>query len=127
MPQFSPDGRLLAFASDRAGQNNLDIWVQQINGGVPLRLTDDPADDTMPRFSADGSQIVFRSDRGGGGVYMVPALGGVARLIAPGGRGPRLSPDGTRISYWTGDFRGNASGHSSAGSSIFRATTGGAR
>jgi serine/threonine protein kinase len=119
MPQFSPDGRLLAFASDRAGQNNLDIWVQQINGGVPLRLTDDPADDTTPRFSPDGSQIVFRSDRGGGGVYIVPALGGVARLIAPGGRGPRFSPDGTRISYWTGDFRGNASGQSSVGSAMF--------
>jgi serine/threonine protein kinase/Tol biopolymer transport system component len=109
MPQFSPDGRLLAFASDRAGQNNLDIWVQQVNGGAPLRLTDDAADDTAPRFSPDGSQIVFRSDRGGGGVYMVPALGGVARLIAPGGRGPRFSPDGTRISYWTGDFRGSPS------------------
>ena len=109
MPQFSPDGRLLAFASDRAGQNNLDIWVQQIDGGAPLRLTDDPADDTAPRFSPDGSQIVFRSDRGGGGVYVVPALGGVARLIAPDGRGPRFSPDGTRISYWTGDFRGNSS------------------
>jgi eukaryotic-like serine/threonine-protein kinase len=116
MPQFSPDGRLLAFASDRAGQNNLDIWVQQIDGGTPLRLTDDPADDTAPRFSPDGSQIVFRSERGGGGVYVVPALGGVARLIAPGGRGPRFSPDGTRISYWTGDFRGTLS---FAGSAAF--------
>src|SRR6185503_20000176 len=92
MPHFSPDGRLLAFASDRAGQNNLDIWVQQINGGAPLRLTDDPADDTAPRFSPDGSQIIFRSDREGGGVYIVPALGGAARLIAAGGRGPRFSP-----------------------------------
>jgi hypothetical protein len=116
MPQFSRDGRLLAFASDRAGQNNLDIWVQQVNGGAPLRLTDDAADDTAPRFSPDGSQIVFRSDRGGGGVYMVPALGGVARLIALDGRGPRFSPDGRRISYWTGGFRGNlgAPGNNSA-------------
>jgi Tol biopolymer transport system component len=110
MPRFAPDGRLLVFASDRAGQNNLDIWVQQVSGGAPHRLTDDPADDSMPQFSPDGNQIVFRSERGGGGIYIVPALGGTARLIAPDGRGPRFSPDGTRISYWTGSSRSGASG-----------------
>jgi Tol biopolymer transport system component len=39
-------------------------------------------------------------------VYVMPALGGPARLIAPDGRGPRFSPDGSRIAYWTGQFRG---------------------
>ena len=106
MPALSPDGRLLAYASDRAGNGDLDIWVQQMSGGTPLRLTDDPADDSTPDFSPDGSQVVFRSERNGGGVYVVPALGGPARLIAPDGRRPRFSPDGTRIAYWTGQFRG---------------------
>jgi eukaryotic-like serine/threonine-protein kinase len=97
---------LLAYASDRAGNGDLDIWIQQMSGGTPLRLTDDPADDSMPDFSPDGSQLVFRSERNGGGIYLVPALGGPARLIAADGRQPRFSPDGSRLAYWTGQFRG---------------------
>ena len=103
MPALSPDGRLLAYASDRAGNGDLDIWVQQISGGTPLRLTDDPADDSAPDFSPDGNQVVFRSERNGGGIYVVPALGGPARLIAQDGRRPRFSPDGSRIAYWSGN------------------------
>ena len=106
MPALSPDGRLLAYASDRAGKGDLDIWVQQISGGTPLRLTDDSADDSTPDFSPDGNQVVFRSERNGGGIYVVPALGGPARLIAQDGRRPRFSPDGSRIAYWSGQFRG---------------------
>ena len=94
MPALSPDGRLLAYTSDRAGRGDLDIWVQQMPGGVPLRLTDDPADDASPDLSPDGSQIVFRSERAGGGVYIVPALGGPARLLVPDGQRPRFSPMG---------------------------------
>ncbi len=45
MPALSPDRRLVAYASDRAGRWDRDIWVQQVGGGVPLRVTDDPADD----------------------------------------------------------------------------------
>jgi Tol biopolymer transport system component len=108
MPAVSPDGRLVAYASDRAGNGGLDIWVQQISGGTPLRLTDDPLDDSTPDFSPDGSQVLFRSERNGGGIYVVPALGGPARLIVAEGRGPRFSPDGSRIAYWTGAFRGEA-------------------
>jgi eukaryotic-like serine/threonine-protein kinase len=107
MPALSPDGRLLAYASDRAGHGDLDIWVQQTAAGAPLQLTSDPVDDDSPDFSPDGSQIVFRSDRNGGGIYAMPALGGPARLIAGNGRSPRLSPDGTQIAYWTGLFRGD--------------------
>jgi Tol biopolymer transport system component len=106
MPTVSHDGRLLAYASDRAGNGDLDIWLQQTSGGTPLRLTDDPADDSTPDFSPDGSQVVFRSERNGGGVYLVSTLGGPARLLAPEGRRPRFSPDGSQIAFWTGQFRG---------------------
>jgi Tol biopolymer transport system component len=109
MPALSRDGRMLAYASDRAGRGDLDIWVQQTAGGAPLRLTDDPMDDQTPAFSPDGSQIVFRSERDGGGLYLIAALGGNARRIAADGRSPRFSPDGKQIAYWTGSWRGLAS------------------
>ena len=103
-PALSPDGQLVAYASDRAGNGDLDIWVQRIDGGDPIRLTQDPSDDSTPTFSPDGSQIAFRSERNGGGVYVVPAFGGNERLLIPEGREPRFSPDGSEIAYWVGSL-----------------------
>jgi WD40 repeat protein len=93
-PTLSTDGKLVAYASDRAGRGDFDIWMQPTSGKEAIRLTDHVADDYDPHFSPDNSQIVFRSDRDGGGIYLVPALGGQARLLARGGRRPRFSPDG---------------------------------
>jgi len=101
-PTISQDGKLLAYASDRGGEGNLDIWVQQVAGGEPVRLTRDAADKSEPVFSPDGARIAFRSERDGGGIYVIPSLGGAARRIADGGRRPRWSPDGRHIAYWTG-------------------------
>ena len=122
-PTLSPDGKWLAFASDRSGDGNLDIWLQQVGRGETIRLTTDPADDSEPDFSPDGTRIVFRSDRGGGGLYVVSTLGGAATKIADRGRRPRFSPDGSRIAYWVAgtDFP------SAAASRIYTvAATGGA-
>ncbi|MBP1596785.1 MAG: serine/threonine protein kinase [Acidobacteria bacterium] len=104
VPAISLDGRLVAYASDRGGKGDFDIWVQQIPGGKPVRLTNNPADDISPSFSQDGSQIVFRSERDGGGLYVIDTLGGEmqggeARRISDRGYSPRFSPDGTYISY----------------------------
>ena len=101
-PALSRDGTLLAFASDRDQAGNLDIWVQQIGGRDPLRLTTDEADDSQPAISADGTRVAFRSERNGGGVYVVPSMGGDEMLLAPRGRDPRFSPDGHWIAYWEG-------------------------
>jgi Tol biopolymer transport system component/tRNA A-37 threonylcarbamoyl transferase component Bud32 len=97
-PCVSPNGAMFAYCSDRGGRGDLDIWVQQVAGGTPLRVTTDPADEMFPSFSADGSKIVFRSTKDGGGLYEVAALGGPARRIADRGVHPRCSPDGTWIS-----------------------------
>jgi Tol biopolymer transport system component/DNA-binding winged helix-turn-helix (wHTH) protein len=102
-PALSPDGKLLAYASDRSGEGHLDIWVKQVAGGEPLRLTRHEADDSQPTFSPDGSQVAFRSEREGGGIYIISSLGGDGRLIANQGFNPRFSPDGNWILYGTGN------------------------
>jgi len=106
-PALSPDGKLAAYASDRAGDAGLDIWVQQIATGQAIRPTRHPADDREPSFSPDGSRVAFRSEREGGGLYVVSALGGEEKLVAPQGRSPRFSPDGDRIAYWIGNIGGD--------------------
>jgi eukaryotic-like serine/threonine-protein kinase len=102
-PALSPDGKLVAYASDRGGEGNLDLCVQQVAGGDAIRLTHNPADDREPNFSPDGSKIVFSSEREGGGIFLISALGGEAKRIADGGHNPKFSPDGKRIVYWTGE------------------------
>jgi serine/threonine protein kinase len=123
-PALSNDGKLLAFASDRAGGSNLNLFLLNTGGGQPIRLTDDPADDTDPSFSPDGSLITFRSERQGGGVYLMPSLGGQEGLIAPEGLNPHFSPDGKWIVYWVGEV---ADIYPSARTYIVSATGGVAR
>ena len=80
-PTLSPDGRFLAYASDRAG--NSDIWIQPVVGGDPVQVTKDPESETQSAWSPDGSTIVFRSEKNGGGLFAVPALGGPHRHSPP--------------------------------------------
>ena len=101
-PALSPDGTLMAYASDRAGEGNLDIWLQQVAGGEPTRLTTNAADERTPAFSPDGTRIAFRSERDGGAIYVVPALGGEPTLLAANAFEPSFSPDGKWISFSTG-------------------------
>lgn len=106
-PAISPDGKILAFASDRSGDGNLDIWVQPVHEGAPVQLTHHAADDIAPSISADGSQIAFQSSRDGGGVYVIPTFGGKERLIAARAFAPRFSPDGQWIAYGVAEQAGS--------------------
>ncbi len=101
-PALSPDGKLVAYSSDRAKEGEKDLYVKQVAGGQPIRLTFDGMGNTNPNFSPDGSRIVFESRRGGGGIYEMPAFGGQARLLARGGTAPVYSRDGSQVAYWVG-------------------------
>jgi Tol biopolymer transport system component len=84
--------------------------LQHFAGGEPIRLTRDSGDDWQPTFSPDGSRIVYRSERGGGGLYVLPVLGGEPRLLAPDGNDPNFSPDGKSIAYWIGETASSFTG-----------------
>ncbi len=102
-PALSPGGKLLAYSSDRDLEGERDLYVKQVAGGQPIRLTFDGAGNTTPDFSPDGSKIVFRSNRGGGGIYEIPTFGGEVRLLAREGLNPKFSPNGSQVAYWIGD------------------------
>jgi serine/threonine protein kinase/sugar lactone lactonase YvrE len=103
-PTWSPDGRLIAYGSNRSG--NFDIWVQQVGGGDPVQVTKSPAHDWQPDWSPDGNNIVFRSERDGGGLYVVPALGGNERKVSSFGFRPRWSPNGSQILFYSSLLQG---------------------
>jgi DNA-binding winged helix-turn-helix (wHTH) protein len=96
-PALSPDGKLLAFSADAEQEGYRDLYLQQIPGGRPVRITVDGRNNTNPDFSPNGRNVVFSSGREGGGIFEIPAFGGVARLIAREGLDPRYSPDGSEI------------------------------
>jgi Tol biopolymer transport system component/DNA-binding winged helix-turn-helix (wHTH) protein len=96
-PTWSPDGRYIAYSSDRGGK--YDIWVQQVGSGNPVQVTKGPGHHWQPDWSPDGRYIAYRSEAGEGGIYVIPALGGAGleRKIAAFGYYPRWSPDGSQV------------------------------
>ncbi len=118
-PTWSPDGSLLAFASNRSG--NFEIYVRRVDGGQEVNVTNDPGQDFQPAFSPDGNWIAFVSTRSsrtgmikigstigtefrklGGDVWVVPALGGQARLLGKDGNFPIWHPRGRKLAYVSG-------------------------
>ena len=63
LPAWSPDGKKIAFTSDRSG--DYEIWVMNADGKEANQLTDFPGLDTRPVWSPDGSKIAFTSNRSG--------------------------------------------------------------
>ncbi|HSB36336.1 MAG TPA: LpqB family beta-propeller domain-containing protein, partial [Thermoanaerobaculia bacterium] len=96
-PAASPDGKTIAFASDREGRTR--IWVKQIAGGNEAPLTDGPMD-MHPRFSPDGSSILFAHAEGAEvALYRVALVGGEPRRVVADAFQGDWSPDGTRIAF----------------------------
>ena len=101
-PAWSPDGRRLAFASDRRG-GAWDIYVMDADGSNVVRRTSTGALNANPTWSPDGRMIAFqgfysyRHD-----LYLVSADGAETspeRLTTSEGWEPAWSPEGTRIAF----------------------------
>lgn len=114
--RFSPDGKWIAFSSDRAG--NLDVFIMPANGGSAKQLTNHSADDTVLGWSTDSKSIIFSSNRGEDfmpQLYLVSTEGGMpAKAGTDMGVQASYSPDGKRLaynqkaqSYWRKFYRGS--------------------
>jgi eukaryotic-like serine/threonine-protein kinase len=102
-PSISRDGKIIAYASDRSGSGSSDIWVQHLPDGAPTRVTSDSAGADDPSLSPDGRIVVYTARRDRAGIYISNVDGGGEKLLVPGGRSPRFSPNGHFVLYWTGD------------------------
>jgi serine/threonine protein kinase len=101
---LSPDGRSFVFVSNHGGTP--DIYLRQVSGGEPVRLTSDAAEEALPAFAPDGDTIYYtRIDEAGAGIWRIGALGGQARKVLGGAQTPAPAPDGKRLAYVT---RGNS-------------------
>jgi len=115
-PRFSPDGKWIAFSSDRNG--NLDVFIIPAGGGTAKQLTYHSADDTVFGWTPDGRGVLFGSNRGEdftAQVYVVSVDGGMPWKAGPDmGIQASYSPDGKRIAYtpkgqvyWRKYYRGS--------------------
>jgi Tol biopolymer transport system component len=109
-PAASPDGKTVAFASNRDGVSR--IWLKQVTGGAELALT--TGLDDFPRFAPDGSSVIFVRTTGAlRSLYRVPLLGGEPRKLLDDVTGADYSPEGSRLAFtrWaTGDRKGSVVG-----------------
>ena len=108
-PSWSPDGKQIAFHSERDG--NVEIYVMDTDGSNPKNLTNNPLNDRDPSWSPDGKRIVFSARRDGHfenelaltyEIYVMEADGGNQQRLTENRKNdwePSWSPDGKRIAF----------------------------
>ena len=104
-PEFSPDGKTIAFASDRGGLQGA-IWVMGADGSSPKRLTEPGLRANWPDWSPSGERIIFADNccvvrsnlytirPDGSGLKKLTAVKSLSQNAAF----PSYSPDGTKVS-----------------------------
>src|SRR4029434_1808645 len=97
---LAPDGRSFVFVSNHAGSP--DIWLRQVSGGEPVRLTNDAAEEGELAFAPDGESIYFtRVDADREAIWQIGTLGWQARTVITNGHSAGPSPDGQTLAYMT--------------------------
>lgn len=104
-PIWSPDGKWIAFTSDRT--DNEDIFLIPADGGIPRQVTFHTGSDIATDFSPDGKWIIFRSNRSSrAGLFKIPVVGGNAIPILDNYwtwvYHGKMSSDGKSISFLSG-------------------------
>ncbi len=100
-PMFSPDGKKIAFESNRTG--NFEIYTINADGTNIKQLTYDTAFDGTPAWSPDGKLIVFASERDNDPeIYIMNADGSNQKRltnIKGDDSHPKFTPDGKKIIF----------------------------
>lgn len=96
-PDFSPDGRVLAYHVVDGDQR--DVWTVNVDGTHVVNLTRGQGRNSRPDWLPDGSGIVFESDRAGErALYRMDPDGSHITRLLPGAH-PAVSPDGARVAF----------------------------
>jgi len=91
---FSPDARMVAFASTRSGGKN--IWVKQTASGEAVQITKDEFANDDPVWSPNGEELAFFSTKGNqAGIWRIPALGGSPVFVA------EIKDGSSRLKSWS--------------------------
>ena len=86
-PVWSPDGKQIAFSSDRYG--NMDVFVMPAEGGATRRLTVNSAAETPSAFTPDGKYVVFSAsiqDPAASAMFPTSAMTELYKVPVSGGK-----------------------------------------
>jgi dipeptidyl aminopeptidase/acylaminoacyl peptidase len=99
-PEFSPDGKWIAFEADYRGVNVRDVYIIPAGGGEAIQVSSHPLNDANPMWSPDSKTLFFVTD-----MYFQNSIAAYdlatkqTRRVGPGGGNAQLSPDGKTFAF----------------------------